>query len=98
MDTSGGPVQQRQSRIEPYLPKGNTPRPIKYLIAAVLWPVMGVLAILGGAAGLALALMALVLVVGIIIVAVTGGLEGGRYLVQHPAAVLPHAVATKQLL
>ena len=64
----------------------------------MLWPVMGVLAILGGAAGLALALMALVLVVGIIIVAVTGGLEGGSYLVRHPAAVVPHAVARKQLL
>src|SRR5690348_12685629 len=94
----GSSVGHRRSRVDAYLPTWNIPRPLKFVIAAVMWPFMALMFLVGGAAGLAMALMALVLVAAIVIVAVAGGLEGGSYLVQHPGAVVPHAVATTAAL
>jgi hypothetical protein len=88
----------RRSGIDAFLPVWNIPRPLKFVVAAVVWPVFAVTLLVGGAAGIVLALMALVLVACIVIVAVAGGLDGGSYLVQHPGAVVPHAVATTAAL
>jgi hypothetical protein len=82
--------QDRRPRIDQFLVRGNLPRPIKLVIAAVLWPIMAVLFALGGLSGLALGVMVLIIVLALVLVLVTGGASGASYLAQHPGALVPH--------
>jgi hypothetical protein len=90
----GSVAEHRRSRIEPYLPTGNLPPPAKFVVAAIVWPIAGILLAFGAASGIVLALMIAVLVLSLIYVVSAGGVHGFTYLADRPLSLVPHFPAT----
>jgi hypothetical protein len=88
------PVGQWRSRIDPYLATWNLPRPIKLVIAAMLWPIFGVMLLLSGAFGLLTVLFVGAIVLALVYVLGAGGVQGFGYLAAHPLSVVPHSAMT----
>lgn len=92
------PANERRSWIDPYLVTWNVPRPLKLALAAVLWPIFGVMMLVGGAMTavlwLGIGLLAVLVVVGLIYLLGKSGVHGFAYLADRPLSVVPHSLAT----
>lgn len=90
------PIEQGQTvkRIDGWLPAPGLPRPVRWALAMIVWPVMGVMmalgAVLGIASGLMFAFLGLGLVILVLYLLGAGGVEGFVGVWRHPLSFVPH--------